>query len=257
MFDFHSHILPNIDDGSKSVRESLAMVSELTRQGATGIAATPHFYAQHTSPERFFARRSAAWEKLEPYLKASFAEIRLGAEVQYFEGIHRYEGLERFCIGGTKLLLLEMPLCAWTARMIEAVMEINSNQKLRVLLAHMERYLPYGNQRAWARLLEQGVLIQVSTGFFLARKRKALKLMRDGYIHFLGTDSHNMDTRKPNLAPALEIITRKTGNQWIAELEEREAVVLNETNNSMAHLYNRGLSDMPHVLCQSEKPARG
>lgn len=228
MFDFHTHILPGIDDGSRSVQESVAMIEELTRQGATGIAATPHFYAQRSSPERFFKKRASAWTKLEPYLRADLPEIRLGAEVQYFEGINHCDGMEQFCIGGTRLLLLEMPVCTWTGRMVDAVAEMNSRENMRILLAHIERYLPYGNRAAWERLAERGVLIQASTGFFLEQRRKAMKLLRDGYIHFLGTDSHNMAARKPDLAPALEIITRKKGSLWITELERREAVFLNE-----------------------------
>ena len=254
MFDFHSHILPNIDDGSRSVQESLAMVEELTRQGATGIAATPHFYAQHTSPDRFFEKRSVAWEKLKPYLRDDFPEIRLGAEVCYFEGINRYEGLERFCIDGTNLLLLEMPFCAWTGRMVAAVVEMNARKDLHVLLAHIERYLPYGNWAAWEHLVEQGVFIQASTAFFIEKRRKALKMMRNGYIHFWGTDAHNMDARKPNLAPAVDSITRKSGNRWIAELEAREETVLHETKKGMDHLHCRGASDKPHALRKFEKP---
>lgn len=257
MFDFHTHILPGIDDGSRSVQESLSMIDELARQGATGIAATPHFYPQRSSPEKFFAKRADAWTKLEPHLKAGWPEIRLGAEVQYFEGIKHYEGLERFCIEGTRLLLLEMPLCSWTARMVAAVAEMNRRENLRILLAHMERYLPYGNQAAWKSLAEQGVLIQASTGFFAEKRRKAMKLMRDGYIHFLGTDSHNMDARRPDLAPALETILRKKGKQWLAELECREEAVLNEGKRRVDHLRNCGAPDMPHAFRSFEDPSEG
>lgn len=257
MFDFHTHILPGVDDGSRSVQESLSMIDELVRQGATGIAATPHFYAQRSSPEQFFAKRADAWAKLEPYLKMGQPEIRLGAEVQYFEGINRYERLEQFCIDGTRLLLLEMPVCSWTTRMVATVAEMNSRENLRILLAHIERYLPYGNRAALESLAEQGVLIQVSTGFFVEKRRKAMKLMRDGYVHFLGTDSHNLDARRPDLAPALEIIRRKMGKQWLAELEQREGVVLNEAKRNVDHLRYSGASDMPPAFRQSESPSGG
>lgn len=228
MFDIHTHILPGIDDGSQSVEESLAMIQELARQGVTGIAATPHFYGHRSSPEHFFQKRQLAWERLAPQIPSGLPEIRLGAEVQYFEGINHYEGLEQFCIQGTQLLLVEMPTCTWTARMLAAVCEINRRSTTTVLLAHMERYLPYGNMDAVEELMDQGVLVQVSTGFFQEKKRVALKLLRGGYIHFLGSDAHNMTIRKPDFAPAVAFIRKKKELQWLQELEDREAAWLHE-----------------------------
>ncbi len=240
IFDFHTHILPGIDDGSASVEESIAMVRELEAQGAAGIAATPHFYAQRTSPEKFFARREAAWKQLEPRLTEAFPEIRLGAEVQYFEGIHRYDGLERFCIEGTELLLLEMPMCAWTARMVDAVLELNRRSNLTVLLAHIERYMTWQNRSCREALLEGGVVMQVSAEFFIRKPGKALKLLKDRKIHVLGSDAHNMNGRSPNLAPALEIIARRDGKKLLRDLHEREAALLGETQMDKDNLRHSG-----------------
>lgn len=257
MFDFHTHILPGIDDGSRSVAESLAMLNELARQGATGIAATPHFYATRSSPEHFFAKRQAAWEKLKSSLPPDSPEIRLGAEVQYFEGIHRLEGLERFCLEGTGLLLVEMPLCTWTSRMVSSVLEINNRAGMVILLAHIERYLPCRNARTLEQLQEEGVLVQASTGFFIEKPRIAMKLLRKGRIHLLGTDSHNMDQRKPNLAQALEIVNRKKGAYLLQELADREEVVLNEMENRGDYLcHSSGTpAGMRDLLSDPEKPA--
>lgn len=257
MFDFHTHILPGMDDGSNSVEESLAMLEELTRQGVDGIAATPHFYATRSSPEHFFAKRQSAWEKLKSSLPPDSPEIRLGAEVQYFEGIHRLEGLERFRLEGTRLLLVEMPLCTWTTRMISSVLEISSREEIIVLLAHFERYLPYRNSKVMEQLQDHGVLMQASTGFFIKKPRTAMKLLREGKIHLLGTDSHNMCLRKPDLALALEIINRKKGAYLLQELAEREEVVLHEMENHrdcLCHISGTS-ADMRDLLSDPEKPA--
>ena len=58
--DFHSHILPSIDDGSRSVEESIGMLRAMAKQGITHVVATPHFYPQHDTPERFLKRRAEA-----------------------------------------------------------------------------------------------------------------------------------------------------------------------------------------------------
>ena len=55
--DFHSHILPGVDDGSRSVEESLEMLRAVARQGIGTVVATPPFYANHDTPERFLRRR--------------------------------------------------------------------------------------------------------------------------------------------------------------------------------------------------------
>lgn len=233
--DLHTHVLPAVDDGSRSVEESLAMLAALSRQGARGVAATPHFYAQRTTPEQFFERRQAAWECLAPHLGADAPELRLGAEVQYFEGIQRYDALERFRIEGTELLLLEMPVCVWTLRMLDAVLEINQRRDMRVMLAHIERYLRFQNAKTWELLLDNDVFMQASTEFFIRHSRKAMRMLREGRIHFLGTDSHNMESRCPNLEEALRVIERRGGGELLDELIRREAAVLGETEDDSAH----------------------
>ena len=87
--DFHSHILPCVDDGSHSVEESLQMLRMEAEQGVTHVVLTPHFYAKHDSPERFLQRRAAAWETLQAAMagEEGLPQITLCAEVYYFPGI--------------------------------------------------------------------------------------------------------------------------------------------------------------------------
>ena len=67
--DFHSHVLPGIDDGSKSLKESIAMLRMEAEQGIRRVVATPHFYARHDQPERFLARRARSEELLRQELQ--------------------------------------------------------------------------------------------------------------------------------------------------------------------------------------------
>ena len=60
IIDFHSHILPGIDDGSESVEQSIAMLRMEAEQGITHVVATPHFYPRHDTPQRFLQRRKDA-----------------------------------------------------------------------------------------------------------------------------------------------------------------------------------------------------
>ena len=109
MIDFHSHILPGMDDGSKNIEESLALLRMLAEQGVKKVVATPHFYANDESVEKFLARRQQSYESLRAALPAGMPEILLGAEVRYYQGISRLKELKELCVQGSNLLLLERP----------------------------------------------------------------------------------------------------------------------------------------------------
>ena len=139
MIDFHSHILPAMDDGSKNEQESIAMLTELKNQGITRVIATPHFYANGESVSAFLSRRQKSFEKLN--LNSNFPQVVLGAEVRYYEGISRLADLTKLCINGTDLLLLEMPSAKWTDFVIKELISLASNGNITLVLAHIERYI--------------------------------------------------------------------------------------------------------------------
>lgn len=200
MIDIHSHILPQIDDGSRNVSESISLLREERRQGVDTVFLTPHFYAEENGPVSFLKRRYRAWRKLEPYLFPGLPEVRLGAEVQYFEGICAVEEIQHLRIVGTDFLLLEMPFSGWSDRMVGDVMELGERYGLRVILAHIERYLPKQRPEIWNTLRAHGVLMQSNVSFFTERKtrKQALSMLEREEIHFLGSDCHNMESRRPN-----------------------------------------------------------
>ena len=99
MIDFHTHILPGVDDGSKNVEESLLMLDSMKNQGVKTVIATPHFYANDESVESFLSRRNEAFSSLKKSL-ADGPEIILGAEVRYYDGISRLEDLKKLRIEG-------------------------------------------------------------------------------------------------------------------------------------------------------------
>jgi len=210
MIDIHCHVLPQMDDGSRSVEESLAMLEALAAQGVGCAVATPHFYAEENSPEDFLERRAASMEKLTEIWRPGLPILKLGAEVCYFEGISRCESLDALKIEGTELLLLEMPFCRWSQRTLQEVWELQAS-RATVLLAHIERYLYWQDGETWDALAKWGVLNQCNATFFQRwlTRHKAIRMLREGKIHLLGSDSHNMDDRPPRLDAALAVLGRK------------------------------------------------
>lgn len=210
MIDFHSHILPGMDDGSKNIKESLQMLNASARQGITYMAATPHFIPSESSLEGFLIHREQAFFQLKEVWHPALPRILLGAEVYYFEGMSRVE-LDVLCMEGTGLLLLEMPFQTWTDRMTAEVLALQNHPGLRVLMAHVERYLGFQRKTVWDELLQAGVLMQCNASFFLRwnTRRRALHLLESGRVHLLGSDCHNMEERSPRMGAALEAIGEK------------------------------------------------
>lgn len=226
MIDFHSHILPSVDDGSQSVEESLRMLRAAWDQGVRRIVATPHFYADEMVPKEFLVNRQRALEQIGT---EDADRIFLGAEVAYFDNMSRSEALQQMQIGQTGLILVEMPFMPWTDRIVEDVCRLADRQGLTPVLAHVERYRQKSQiPRYRDVLLNCGALFQCNAGAFLSFGSRSwtLKQMKNGCVHFLGSDCHNMTTRAPRLGEAAQVIEKKLGRETLEEIEAFSAQVL-------------------------------
>ena len=231
--DFHTHILPAIDDGSKSVEESIALLKEEKAQGIDVVVVTPHFYPQHDRPERFLARRKKAYDALVEEISTddNLPHIIQGAEVYYFNGIGQWEGLRDFTIENTNHILLEMPMTKWTDRMYDDIADIYRSQGLIPIIAHIDRYINIFNVKSvMAKLEELNVVIQANASFFTNKstRKLALNLLKKYGINILGSDCHNMETRKPNLHETVDIIVNQLGESYIHEINLTENKILSE-----------------------------
>ena len=221
MIDFHSHILPGVDDGSASIDESIGLLHKLKEQGVGVVCATPHFIAAEEDVDSFLERRNNAYEQLKPHLDENCPEIILGAEVAYYEGVARLEGLDKLRLEGTKLLLLEMPFKEWSAYSMQELKELSCRGRLQLVLAHVERYMAFEKSAVWDKLLDYGILMQVNASFFLnwRTKGKALKLLDNGSVHVIGSDCHNLEYRPPRMGEAAEVICKKYGDGLLREID--------------------------------------
>ena len=188
MIDIHSHILPGVDDGSKNLDESLGLLKLLAEQGVTHSIATPHFYADCDTPERFFIRREDAWQKLHPALTPELPSVSLGAEIYYYRGISQMEQLRQFCIENSNFLLLEMPFYQWPESIWETLYRLLERRDIRIVLAHADRYPPEDIER----LIEDGVPLQLNAECLTKplRRRRYLSWIESGAVQYLGSDIH-------------------------------------------------------------------
>ena len=196
-------------------------------QGVRHIVATPHFYADEMVPEVFLEKRQAAFEAVTD--GEGIPALHLGAEVAYFGSMSRSDALRQMQIDNTGLLLVEMPFGAWNDRIVEDVCMLTDRQGLTPVLAHVNRYK---DKQQFSKYRDQlqaaGVLFQYNAGAFLRSGMRswALKQLKAGYAHFLGSDCHNMTTRKPNLQEAVALISKKLGQETVDRIYDFSAEAL-------------------------------
>ena len=192
IIDFHAHILPKADHGSASVKTSCEQLAVLYDAGVEGVVATPHFYPQNDSVSAFLERRErTARELLSADVKRP--RIYLGAEVLVCEGMDHMPDLERLCIEGTDVILLEMPFGFWRDEHIDAVSRI-ARSGLQVVMAHIDRY----PEKDVARLLSEcDVLCQINgeTQKTFKGRKKADMLLKSYPVVAMGSDIHGSDKK--------------------------------------------------------------
>ena len=231
VIDFHSHILPEVDDGSKSLEMSLQMLRMMAKQGITQVVATPHFYAQHDTPERFLNRRAESEALLREAMagERGLPTLTIGAEVYYFRGMSDSDVITELTIAGSKGIMIEMPGTPWTDSMYRELESLYVKHGLTPIIAHVDRYI--GRFRKFGipkRLAELPVLVQANANFFVERATSstALRMLKSDNIHLLGSDCHNTKSRKPNLGDAVDVIKKHLGDEVMNRINRYEKSVL-------------------------------
>lgn len=198
--EYHCHILPQIDDGSKSVEMSLEMISMMRSQGVENIIATPHFYAhREESIETYLDKRRIAHNKLIA-ADSSNKEIMLGAEIAIEHGISKLKGIERLRLADTNYILLELPYAGFQHWYLEEINDIAYEYGLTPVLAHIHRYLDYYSKAEYEEVLKTEAILQFNNEAFgnFKERKFAKRLIKEGYPYVFGSDAHNLTSRKPN-----------------------------------------------------------
>ncbi len=228
--DFHSHILPAFDDGARDTKTALAMIDKSAGMGVDRIVSTSHCYPYSDGDiEEFLDMRSAAFERLKTEAAASgtvLPEIRLGSEVHLTCDLTSLSLIKELCIEGTKYMLLEMPSSKWNDTVIDVVYKL-SISGIKPIIAHMERNLGQSAELVNA-LCDLDVLIQINASSFgiAALKKEIDGMFLRGLIHIIGTDMHNLDTRKPDMDRAEKYIKKRYGTECWEYLMNNAGTIL-------------------------------
>lgn len=146
--------------------------------------------------------------------------VVFGAEVAYRDSLARNKDLEKLCFGQSRYLLLEMPFTPWTDRTIRGVEEIENTWGITPIIAHIERYQDVADKDYIEALLDSDVLVQLNAGNFGSWRsaRNASRLIKNGSVQVLGTDSHNLEKRPPNMELAIEGLRKKNMEEELGEI---------------------------------------
>jgi protein-tyrosine phosphatase len=193
--DMHSHLVPAIDDGSKSLEESLEFIRKFKERGYSKLITTPHvhgeFYDNNT--EKIQSR----FEELRRYIKDHHIQMELGVSAEYF--LDNYFQTEVLPHGlmpfGDNYVLVEVSMAGWPRNFSDLIFSIQS-LGYKPILAHPERYLFEEGAETYRSLKDRGVFLQMNLlsvlGYYgRSVKTQAELLLKEKLYDFCGSDLHH------------------------------------------------------------------
>ena len=225
LYDMHSHILPEFDDGAKSVEEALTLINVLKKQGVNNICLTPHFYTHEMSLEDFLESRNKAFEKFKPYIPED-VNIVLGTEVYVTRYLFGNNDLSKLTYGNSRYILTEF---GYNSRFSETTMNrfysLINDYDLIPIIPHVERYQTLmDNPSVIRELKDMGVVVQTNISNYskkasIFKRRKMLKMISEGLIDIIGSDAHSLNHNTPEIyGEAINCIASKCGNEVVEQM---------------------------------------
>jgi protein-tyrosine phosphatase len=212
MIDLHSHILPGLDDGSRTVEDARGLARRAAEDGVTAIAATPHVRSDY--PTRAEEMERGVSRLREDFLAEGIdVEVLPGGEIDLgMLASLDDDGLRRFTLAQSgRYLLLEFPYTGWPAGLEETVYGLGLRGLLPIL-AHPERNREVQSKpERLAEAVRMGALVQLTAASLDGRigrssQTAANKLLELGLAHVLASDAHTPEIREAGLAAAAETL---------------------------------------------------
>ncbi len=197
MIDMHNHILYGIDDGCKTIEESIETIKNMKKIGFNSIVLTPH-YIEDSS---FKANNNLKLERLEilkeELLKNNIdVNLFLGNEIFINESINELIiNKEIRSINNTRYILIELPFNNQILNLDDYLYELKL-KGYKIIIAHPERYTYFkDNYKEARKLYDSGVLFQVNYGSIIGQYgssslKLVKKLLKDDMVDFISTDIH-------------------------------------------------------------------
>lgn len=234
MIDMHCHVLPAVDDGSKSMEQTMDMLRMAHEEGIEAIIATPHFRQGHHSAS--IAVISERIKMAQEIIDEQGLNIRLypGNEIYYSDGVEDLIEQDRiFTLNQTDRVLVEFSPIEEYTYIRRALDSINMRGFVPVL-AHVERYgCMLENPERVSELKGMGVEIQINVSGILGKhgnrvKKFLYRLIKSRHVDYVGTDAHNTDSRPPEFQECYQILKKKFDAEYIDEIFYANALAIIE-----------------------------
>ena len=224
MIDIHSHIIPNVDDGARSVEETFNILKEAQEAGFTDVILTSHFllnYSETNAQELIFWK-----EKLQEVLKKQGTKINLHSGMEIYITNQMEELLENkkiLTLANSGYMLIELPL-ATNVKYFDYVVYYLEAKGIKPIIAHPERYkCVQKDPDIVEEYIEKGCLIQCNYGSIVnlygREAEKTIKtLLKKNQVHFLGSDVHRENGTYLIILDAIKKIRKIIGENKINEL---------------------------------------
>lgn len=224
MIDIHTHILPNIDDGARSIEETFNLIKEAKNAGFEAIVLTSHYkegyYETDTKEREVWV--NAIYENLKA--KNIDVKIYLGNEIYMSDNIIKLlEEEKASTINDTSYVLFELPQDEEPENLYDKIHEMKQC-KIVPILAHPERYkFVQKDPDLIYELIENGVLIQADYGSIIGEygeKAQIIveKMLQNNMVHMLGTNAHRQNTIYSKMPQILSELNEIVGEEKLKEL---------------------------------------
>lgn len=215
--DIHSHLIPGIDDGAKSMDDAIQMIKVLCDLGIQKIVTTPHIM------DEYFPNRESDILNGLKNLRNAISEHKLNVEIEaaaeYFVDdvfLSRLDGNASFLTFGDRFILIEGSTFVENPNMLNVIFQLNT-LGYHPVLAHPERYTYYLNQYdIFQTFRSKGCLLQLNLMSLVGKygkteKELAIRLLKDNLIDFVGTDLH----QPHQLKTLSQVVKDKSYAKWI------------------------------------------
>lgn len=221
MIDFHTHILPGVDDGSRVEEESIKIIEQAKKAGFTDIIATSHYLEEHYEEDE--ETRKKLLEQLQSKVDVN---LYLGNEFYITRNVEELlKDHKLSTINYSKYLLMELPFNNQVIFLNEVIYKLLSLGVVPII-AHPERYeYVQEDPDQLQELIDRGVLFQMNYGSIIGQygkkaQKTAKYLLKNDYIHFLGSDTHRINGIYLKIDKALKKIEKIVGKENLYRLTE-------------------------------------
>lgn len=217
MIDIHFHIVPGVDDGPVTLNDSKLMLDMAKADGIKEIIATSH----RNHPMDFYPTTDyeSSLKNVLKLVSEYYPEMKVykGAELYIREGyLNILDSMPYdFTLNGTRYVLIEFSVQVDYRTVLDSVYELGIRNFIPVL-AHIERYPAlFEEKNRLEDLKNEGAYLQITgdtlTGGYGDKiRRRMTRLVKEGFIDFIASDSHSIERRKPSLKGAYDVVEKLT-----------------------------------------------